>query len=59
MRKPFYKFPIAYVKIKRHKLNPMRFIFGDYFMVSNWHKRFCEGFDLDIKNIKINEKNRI
>lgn len=52
--KPFYKLPLVFVRVKRSKYNPMRFILGDYYLSSDPMK-----LDLDVKDIKFikfNEK---
>jgi len=53
MEKPFYRFPIAFVNVKRKKWNPMRFLLGDSYSIPNTSKRFLKHIDLDTKDIKI------
>lgn len=53
MNKPFYRFPIYW--IKRAKFNPMKLIFGEYYLSSDCGKWFSQHkFDLsEIKFVPI------
>ena len=50
MKKPFYRFPIAYFLVKRKKYNPMRFFLGDFYYSSDPMK-----MDIDTKDIQFKQ----
>lgn len=47
-KKLLYRFPYFYIKVERHKYNPMRLLLGDYYFSTDPMK-----LDLDVKDIKI------
>lgn len=52
-RKPFYN-PMTY-PVRRHRLNPFRWIFGDWYMTHSIQK-WINQQNLDSKNIRLVRK---